>query len=158
MASSVSSSVSAVCVQNCSSRPSATRSHTSVTKAAKFGCRSRLLGMKSGRVRKGPSAKTWRNRVEFRLTEPHTGSMKRQPALLLMACVLWAAFVGPAMADDAVFPIASRLGLVPFAGLKPSNAFPGFEDATNNVFVRLVALPGPAFGEIEKTMTNDALK
>jgi len=62
------------------------------------------------------------------------------------------------MADDAVFPIASRLGLVPFAGLKPSNAFPGFEDATNNVFVRLVALPGPAFGEIEKTMTNDALK
>src|SRR5215831_4306024 len=106
----------------------------------------------------GPSIKTWRNRVEFRLTEPHTGPMKRQAALLLTACVLWAALVMPAGAADAVFPIASRLGLVPPAGLQPASAFPGFEDTTNSVFVRLVALPAAAFAEIEKTMTNDALK
>ena len=106
----------------------------------------------------GPSIKTWRNRVEFRLTEPHTGPMKRQAALLLTACVLWAALVMPARAADAVFPIASRLGLVPPAGLQPASAFPGFEDTTNSVFVRLVALPAAAFAEIEKTMTNDALK
>ena len=64
----------------------------------------------------------------------------------------------PAAAADAVFPVGSRLGLVPPPGLKPATSFPGFEDQQNGVFIRLVALPGKAFAEIEKTMTNDALK
>ena len=64
----------------------------------------------------------------------------------------------PAAAADAVFPIGSRLGFVPPTELKPATTFPGFEDEQNGVFVRLVALPGKAFAEIEKTMTNDALK
>jgi hypothetical protein len=42
--------------------------------------------------------------------------------------------------------------------LKPATSFPGFEDRQNGVFIRLVALPAEAFAEIEKTMTNDALK
>jgi hypothetical protein len=79
-------------------------------------------------------------------------------ALLFAACVLWASLLMPAVAADAVFPIASRIGMVPPEGLKPATAFPGFEDPTNDVFVRLVALPGTAFSEIEKTMTNEALK
>ena len=44
---------------------------------------------------------------------------------------------------------------------RPASArhrFPGFEDQQNGVFVRLVALPAEAFSEIEKTMTNEALK
>ena len=78
---------------------------------------------------------------------------------LLAACVLSAALLLlPAAAADAVFPVGSRLGLVPPAGLKAATSFPGFEDQENGVFIRLVALPAEAFAEIEKTMTNDALK
>ena len=64
----------------------------------------------------------------------------------------------PATAADAVFPIGSRLGFVPPNDLKPATTFPGFENEQKGVFVRLIALPGNAFPEIEKTMTNDALK
>jgi len=64
----------------------------------------------------------------------------------------------PATAADAVFPIGSRLGFVPPTELKPATTFPGFENEQKGVFVRLIALPGKAFSEIEKTMTNDALK
>jgi hypothetical protein len=39
-----------------------------------------------------------------------------------------------------------------------SKTFPGFEDQANNVFIRLIALPDKAYAEIEKTMTNEALK
>lgn len=78
-------------------------------------------------------------------------------ALIAAALLLWLAPF-PAQAADAVFPIASRIGLIPPDGLTVAKSFPGFEDQTNGVFVRLVALPGQAFSEIEKTMTNDALK
>jgi hypothetical protein len=77
---------------------------------------------------------------------------------LLAACAVSGAVLMPAAAADAVFPVGSRLGLVPPPGLKPAVSFPGFEDAQNGVFIRLVALPAEAFAEIEKTMTNDALK
>jgi hypothetical protein len=63
-----------------------------------------------------------------------------------------------AQAAEAVFPLASRIGLVPPAGMTASRTFPGFEDTANNVYIRLVTLPGPAFAEIERTMTADALK
>jgi hypothetical protein len=89
--------------------------------------------------------------------------MKLAPVLaqvlrLLAACALLAALLLPAAGADAVFPAGSRLGLVPPAGLKAATSFPGFEDQENGVFIRLVALPAEAFSEIEKTMTNDALK
>jgi hypothetical protein len=63
-----------------------------------------------------------------------------------------------AAAADAVFPTASRIGMVPPPGLNVSNSFSGFEDDQKNAFIRLVALPAQAFAEIEKTMTNDAMK
>jgi hypothetical protein len=65
---------------------------------------------------------------------------------------------GAALTAEAVFPIGSRLGLVPLPELQPAASFAGFEDETNHVYARLIALPGNAFAEIEKTMTNDALK
>jgi hypothetical protein len=74
------------------------------------------------------------------------------------ACALWATLVLPADATEAVFPIASRIGIVPPAGLNASTTFPGFEDDQKNAFIRLIALPAAAFAEIEKTMTNDAMK
>src|SRR5262245_49618504 len=85
--------------------------------------------------------------------------MKRPRFLaLLAALVVTAVLPVAALAAEAVFPIASRLGLVPPAGLTPATSFPGFEDTQNNAFVRLIALPDAAYAEIEKTMTNDALK
>jgi len=47
---------------------------------------------------------------------------------------------------------------VPPAGLEAATAFPGFEDNGKTTFIRLIALPKQAFAEIDKTMTNEALK
>ena len=76
---------------------------------------------------------------------------------MLVACATAAAGL-PAAATEPIFPVASQIGMVPPPGLSASASFPGFEDPDNSVFVRLVALPGNAFAEIEKTMTNDALR
>jgi hypothetical protein len=90
--------------------------------------------------------------------------MNSRPVLSwLAACalsVLWLipAQLIPAQAADAIFPLASRIGMVPPAGLTASKRFLGFEDRNNNVFIRLIALPGKAFAEIEKSMTNDGLR
>jgi hypothetical protein len=82
-----------------------------------------------------------------------------QALRLLAACVVTATLLMPAAAADAVFPIGSRLGLVPPPGIKTSQSFPGFEDQENNVFIRLVSLPGEnPFADIERTMTNEALR
>jgi hypothetical protein len=86
------------------------------------------------------------------------GPVLAQVLRLLAVCAVTATLLLPAAAADAVFPVGSRLGLVPPAGLKPATSFPGFEDQENSVFIRLVALPAEAFAEIERTMTNDALK
>jgi hypothetical protein len=77
---------------------------------------------------------------------------------LFVACVLSAALPASIAMAEAVFPLASRIGLVPPAGLKASHTFSGFEDRQNSVFIRLISLPGKAFAEIEKNMTNDALR
>jgi hypothetical protein len=77
---------------------------------------------------------------------------------VLAACAVLACLPLPAFAADAIFPTASRLGLVPPFTLKPSTAFPGFEDERNHVYLRLVALPAAAFPTMEKTLTNDALR
>jgi hypothetical protein len=83
-------------------------------------------------------------------------------AAILKVLAAWAVLAWlvplPATAADAIFPIASRLGLVPPFTLKPSTTFPGFEDDRNQVFVRLVALPAAAFPTMEKTLTSDALR
>src|SRR4051812_3051658 len=85
--------------------------------------------------------------------------MKNRPLIaVLAACALWSLAVMSATAADAVFPTASRLGLVPPAGLEAATTFPGFEDNGKTAFIRLIALPQQAFAEIDKTMTNEALK
>lgn len=95
--------------------------------------------------------------------------MKRRSALrwlpvLAAALVLaWpsrflAAQSAPAKADAPLFPLASRLGMTPPPGMILSTSFQGFEDSKNNVFIRLIAMPENAYSEIEKSMTNQALK
>jgi hypothetical protein len=54
--------------------------------------------------------------------------MKNRPLIAaLAACALWSLAVMSATAAEAVFPTASRLGLVPPAGLQAATTFPGFE-------------------------------
>ena len=95
--------------------------------------------------------------------EPHIGPMNPTalPAWLLrsvVAAAMLASLPLAAGAAEAVFPIGSRIGLAPPPEMKPATSFPGFEDNQARVFVRLVALPGAAYAEIERTMTSEALK
>lgn len=76
------------------------------------------------------------------------------PALLLAACLI----ASPGFAADAVFPTGSKLGLVPPAGLVPSETFRGFEDRTNSTAILLVEMPVQAYRDVEKAMTTPALK
>ncbi len=87
----------------------------------------------------------------------------RSAALLALLAVLTLAPVAgaqsaPVLSSEPQFPLASRLGMVPPPGMTLSTSFQGFEDEKNNVFIRLVAMPERAYTEIEKSMTNQALK
>lgn len=64
----------------------------------------------------------------------------------------------PALAADPVFPVASRIGLVPPSGFIPSTKFIGFENPQASAAILIVALPGDAYAELEKSFTDEALK
>lgn len=78
-------------------------------------------------------------------------------ALVLAGPVPYSA-AQPASPNEPQFPLASKLGMAPPPGMTLSTSFQGFEDTKNNVFIRLVAMPEEAYSEIEKSMTNQALK
>jgi hypothetical protein len=84
----------------------------------------------------------------------------RLPMLALCAALVLLPATRGAMAQstDVLYPAGSRLGLVPPPGMALSSTFPGFEDARNNVFIRLVPMPERAYSDIEKSMTNEAMK
>lgn len=64
----------------------------------------------------------------------------------------------PAIAADPVFPVNSRVGLVPPPGFTPSTKFPGFENTQANAAILFVELPAEAYAELEKGFTDEALK
>jgi len=75
--------------------------------------------------------------------------------LALLAVFFTAA---PARAADPIFPLGSRIGLLPPPGFEASKRFPGFENADTDSSIVLVTLPPQAFAEIEATMTTDAIR
>lgn len=78
---------------------------------------------------------------------------------LSLTILALAVAVGSAVqAAEAVFPLGSRIGLVPPAGMVPSTTFQGFEDRDRNVALLLSELPPDAFQAMEKAFTVDALK
>ena len=87
------------------------------------------------------------------MTSPHR--ILRSAILGALALLLAGA---PAIAADPVFPVNSRIGLVPPAGFTPSTKFPGFENPQASAAVLLAELPAEAFPEIEKTFTDEVLK
>src|SRR5215472_2354906 len=74
--------------------------------------------------------------------------------------VLLAASFGsvPASAADPVFPLGSRMGLVPPPGFEISKRFPGFENPETRSSIVVATLPPEAYAELESSMTPEALK
>jgi hypothetical protein len=64
----------------------------------------------------------------------------------------------PARAADAVFPLGSRVGLVPPTGMEMSKKFAGFADPKEDAAIVITTLPQAAYAEIEKTFSADAFK
>jgi hypothetical protein len=70
---------------------------------------------------------------------------------LIPVLALFLAGAIPARAADVVFPTGSRIGIVPPPGVAASQRFIGFEDASKNVAIIMVALPPQAYAELEKS-------
>jgi hypothetical protein len=76
-----------------------------------------------------------------------------------LACLVLAAFLAPAaQAADPIFPLGSRVGLVPPPGMVVSKGFTGFEDVAKDSAILIAAQPAAAFPEIEKSLATDELK
>ena len=81
-------------------------------------------------------------------------------ACAFLAAALAAAIVGaiPARAADPIFPVGSRIGLVPPAGMSLSAQFAGFEDAADKSAILLATFPVDAFAALDKSMVPSALE
>src|ERR1041385_3527804 len=75
-----------------------------------------------------------------------------------LALALVALTVAPGLGADAVFPLASHVGLVAPASMTPSQAFRGFEDRAASASILILEIPAPAFAGVEKQLTPEALK
>jgi hypothetical protein len=64
----------------------------------------------------------------------------------------------PAHAADPIFPVGSRIGLVPPQGMVPSKNFEGFEDVENNAAILLATFPAEAYAQLDKSMVPQALQ
>lgn len=83
----------------------------------------------------------------------------RRPFFAAVTTVLaFALTAAPARAADPVFPVNSRIGLVPPPGFTPSTKFAGFENPQANAAILVVELPPDAFPDLEKGFTNEVLK
>jgi hypothetical protein len=99
-----------------------------------------------------------KSRIAFRSLLPVLAALLASPLPEAWSVQPAAAQDTAAKAVEPLFPLASRLGMTPPPGMTLSTAFQGFEDEKNNVFIRLISMPSQAYSEIEKTMTNQALK
>lgn len=91
------------------------------------------------------------------LPNPATTDRSMAP-ICRMALLFLLALALPARAADVVYPTGSRIGLAPPSGMAASRDFPGFEDRGKNATILVAALPAPAYAELEKSDTADALR
>jgi hypothetical protein len=68
------------------------------------------------------------------------------------------ALVSPALANDTVYPAASRVGLVPPPGMVASARFSGFENAEHKASILLVEMPNEAYKQVDTAFTADTLR
>src|ERR1043166_274311 len=65
--------------------------------------------------------------------------------------------IGPALAADPVFPLNSRIGMVPPVGFTPAQRFVGFENPQASAAILISSMPAEAYAELEKNLTDEAL-
>lgn len=92
-----------------------------------------------------------------------TTMSRRISNLRACACVAaaLAAFVmgaRPAQAAGAIFPTASRVGLVPPAGMTLSPIFQGFMDPNDKATILLTTFPDNAYAALDKSLVPQALE
>lgn len=63
----------------------------------------------------------------------------------------------PARAAEAVFPLGSRMGIVPPDGFVASRHFPGFEHPESRSSMVLATLPPQAYADLEASLSTEAL-
>jgi len=63
-----------------------------------------------------------------------------------------------AAAADVIFPVGSRLGLVPPPGMVPSRTFQGFEEPGTKAAILLTTLPADAYEQLAKSMVPETMK
>jgi hypothetical protein len=90
-------------------------------------------------------------RVQTMSTHHHLRSTIFGALALALAAV-------PAFAADPVFPVNSRVGLVPPAGFVPNARLSGFENPQANAVILMSTMPADAYPELEKSLTDEALK
>jgi hypothetical protein len=79
-------------------------------------------------------------------------------ALALSALTLPALCAEPAAPAAVVFPIGSRIGLVPPPGMVASKTFPGFMDPEKNAGIVVRVMPPDAYAAMKQSLSDDALK
>jgi hypothetical protein len=83
---------------------------------------------------------------------------RRAAALVALSLFATAVAVLPARAADPVYPLGSRVGLVPPSGMVMSKKFAGFADPKEDAAIVITTLPQGAYAEIEKSFNADAFK
>lgn len=79
-------------------------------------------------------------------------------ALAFSTLTLPALCAEPAKPAGVVFPIGSRVGLVPPAGMTASKTFPGFMDPDKNAGIVIRVMPPTAYGPMKESLADDKLE
>lgn len=83
----------------------------------------------------------------------------KSAAAVIAAIAAWTlVFNAPARATDPVYPVGSRVGLVPPTGMVASEKFDGFADPNEDAAILIAVLPPEAYSQIEKTLDADTAK
>ena len=76
----------------------------------------------------------------------------------LATLILPALCAEPAAPSAVVFPIGSRVGLIPPSGMIASKTFPGFMDPDKNAGIVIRVMPPNAYAPMKQSLSDDALK
>lgn len=76
----------------------------------------------------------------------------------IVAVLATALLTVAALAADPVFPPGSRVGLVPPAGMQPSQGIQGFEDQATHAMIFVTEMSLPTYPDVEKEFSAAELK
>ena len=89
---------------------------------------------------------------------PDSKCKSAAPFIALVAALALSFMAAPALATDTIYPVCSRVGLVPPAGMVPSDKFDGFSNPNEEAAILINVLPAAAYAQIEKTVDVEAAK